>query len=624
MPLGLARRILGSPLPSPGNVTVTSTGKGDPITYGTLIFLVGFLAAGSSLVVFLLVIRSCVRRSDASAEENTTQSKKVARIRGFPSPAAATTSGYGSESAASSSPSSHGLSPKPRKWFPAAPWPGQSSWSLEDDNSNLVAENRYSKLYRLAMPQARQVMVTLKQVDRSLLMHHASRLQLCATLAVVTDQAADVQRNLMWPEGFVLQGRRRSLVLIYRDLPGLANGSLRALLRPGCKCEMLAAATEGARSRRAVVDREKLKPNRIPTVAVQSYLKMMDARLAKCLLRLRGRLTAGGIVGAEHPSVRDHPVYVPVQPAFPSQTSVAIPEAPEPRRAPFDLQLNRVADHHSGAIDASDFQTKVLGAGGSSVALQVSAVTAEGLCPESRSLQAECVPAGEVAAHIHEQKATDTGAECLCWMVQARARKGKPEGDSETDSSPGSWLDKGMAPLAGDNPAREEDSGPYGVPEQKEHKSSDKSPGLGEHSHARCLGRSPIWKLVTRPHHVHRSLQKENPKQTQLVKHGLVSHDHDSVCSVLSWERRFQIALGLARGLAYLHHDCSPAIVHVDITSSNVYVCADETFEAMLGDAELTKLLDPTKSILPDGSLALVCASRGYIAPGEPKVLSKF
>ncbi|XP_062148755.1 LRR receptor-like serine/threonine-protein kinase HSL2 [Alnus glutinosa] len=39
---------------------------------------------------------------------------------------------------------------------------------------------------------------------------------------------------------------------------------------------------------------------------------------------------------------------------------------------------------------------------------------------------------------------------------------------------------------------------------------------------------------------------------------------------VLDWPKRFQIAVGAARGLSYTHDDCSPPIVHRDVKSSNI------------------------------------------------------
>lgn len=34
----------------------------------------------------------------------------------------------------------------------------------------------------------------------------------------------------------------------------------------------------------------------------------------------------------------------------------------------------------------------------------------------------------------------------------------------------------------------------------------------------------------------------------------------------LDWEMRNAVALGVARGLAYLHHECQRGIIHGDVT----------------------------------------------------------
>ncbi|KAA3486652.1 receptor-like serine/threonine-protein kinase [Gossypium australe] len=39
---------------------------------------------------------------------------------------------------------------------------------------------------------------------------------------------------------------------------------------------------------------------------------------------------------------------------------------------------------------------------------------------------------------------------------------------------------------------------------------------------------------------------------------------------ILDWPTRYKIALGAARGVAYLHYDCIPRIIHRDIKSSNI------------------------------------------------------
>ncbi|XP_044501520.1 putative kinase-like protein TMKL1 [Mangifera indica] len=78
---------------------------------------------------------------------------------------------------------------------------------------------------------------------------------------------------------------------------------------------------------------------------------------------------------------------------------------------------------------------------------------------------------------------------------------------------------------------------------------------------------------------------------------------------VLNWARRHKIALGIARGLAYLHTGLEIPITHGSIRSKNVLV--DDFFVARLTDFGLDKLMIPS---VADEMVALA-KTDGYKAP---------
>ncbi|XP_027163255.1 MDIS1-interacting receptor like kinase 2-like [Coffea eugenioides] len=57
----------------------------------------------------------------------------------------------------------------------------------------------------------------------------------------------------------------------------------------------------------------------------------------------------------------------------------------------------------------------------------------------------------------------------------------------------------------------------------------------------------------------------------------------------LDWQKRLKIIQGVAHALSYMHHDCSPAIVHRDITSNNILL--DPEYEAHVSDFGTSKCL---------------------------------
>ena len=87
----------------------------------------------------------------------------------------------------------------------------------------------------------------------------------------------------------------------------------------------------------------------------------------------------------------------------------------------------------------------------------------------------------------------------------------------------------------------------------------------------------------------------------------------------LAWDRRYRIALEAARGLCYLHHDCSPMIVHRDVKSNNILL--GDNLEAHVADFGLAKFLRSGSGAGAANAgasecMSAVAGSYGYIAPG--------
>nr|XP_016505263.1 PREDICTED: leucine-rich repeat receptor-like serine/threonine-protein kinase BAM1 [Nicotiana tabacum] len=57
----------------------------------------------------------------------------------------------------------------------------------------------------------------------------------------------------------------------------------------------------------------------------------------------------------------------------------------------------------------------------------------------------------------------------------------------------------------------------------------------------------------------------------------------------LNWDTRHKIVVEVAKGLCYLHHDCSPLILHCDVKSNNILL--DSNFEAHVVNFGLAKFL---------------------------------
>ncbi|KAF8726320.1 hypothetical protein HU200_019782 [Digitaria exilis] len=79
---------------------------------------------------------------------------------------------------------------------------------------------------------------------------------------------------------------------------------------------------------------------------------------------------------------------------------------------------------------------------------------------------------------------------------------------------------------------------------------------------------------------------------------------------ILQWHERYKIAVGVAKGLAYLHHECMDWIIHCDVKPENILL--DEEFEPKISDFGFAKLLQRDEA---DSNVSKVRGTRGYMAP---------
>ncbi|KAJ0601751.1 putative protein kinase RLK-Pelle-LRR-XI-1 family [Helianthus annuus] len=76
----------------------------------------------------------------------------------------------------------------------------------------------------------------------------------------------------------------------------------------------------------------------------------------------------------------------------------------------------------------------------------------------------------------------------------------------------------------------------------------------------------------------------------------------------VDWIKRVNIIKDVAHALAYMHHDCSPPIVHRDISTNNILLNSE--MEGFVADFGAARLLDPDSS-----NQTAIVGTLGYIAP---------
>ncbi|KAL5823470.1 hypothetical protein ACOSQ4_021370 [Xanthoceras sorbifolium] len=86
-----------------------------------------------------------------------------------------------------------------------------------------------------------------------------------------------------------------------------------------------------------------------------------------------------------------------------------------------------------------------------------------------------------------------------------------------------------------------------------------------------------------------------------------VLHNNDEAVE-LCWIKRVNVIKSIAHALSYLHHSCTPSIVHRDISSNNILLNLE--LQASVGDFGLARLLHPDSS-----NQTVLAGTYGYIAP---------
>ncbi|KAM3399334.1 hypothetical protein ACQJBY_004617 [Aegilops geniculata] len=84
--------------------------------------------------------------------------------------------------------------------------------------------------------------------------------------------------------------------------------------------------------------------------------------------------------------------------------------------------------------------------------------------------------------------------------------------------------------------------------------------------------------------------------------------ENEETARELDWQKRIVVVNDVAQAISYLHHECSPPIIHRDITSNNILL--DATFKAFVSDFGTARILKPDSS-----NWSALAGTYGYIAP---------
>ncbi|KAL7260458.1 hypothetical protein ACSBR1_006175 [Camellia fascicularis] len=113
-------------------------------------------------------------------------------------------------------------------------------------------------------------------------------------------------------------------------------------------------------------------------------------------------------------------------------------------------------------------------------------------------------------------------------------------------------------------------------------------------------------------------LKNDNPIAVKFLNElkEFINDENTSTKQQLEWETLYQIAIGIARGLEYLHRGCNTRILHFDIKPHNILL--DEDFCPKISDFGLAKLCPKKESIIS------MLGMRGTIGYTAPEVFSRY
>ncbi|XP_056167377.1 MDIS1-interacting receptor like kinase 2-like [Syzygium oleosum] len=103
-----------------------------------------------------------------------------------------------------------------------------------------------------------------------------------------------------------------------------------------------------------------------------------------------------------------------------------------------------------------------------------------------------------------------------------------------------------------------------------------------------------LWVLYLSNNSLNGSIPKEIGNLSELTGFLKDVLNNEQRITAFDWNKRVNVVKGVAHALSYMHHECSPSIVHRDVSSKNILL--NEEYEAHISDFGTAKVLEPYSS----------------------------